>query len=333
METINKSAPMLNIEPSYINDKFTWLTNIINDNQQSLEDKRFTNFLGQHSTAFFSPLIPCFLDQLKTIDIISYLSPFAVRDGILGIYNFYLNSVQTPLKPMLIYNQKIQNFIPSTWLKKSLFYSYKSIFNEDHIRDDSNFYIIYSLFGAKQASDNYISDLIQKIYKKKTLFKKIVILALTSEDFMNTVDSNKMINHGISTLITAIKALDIPIEVKSPHDFNFKLANKSYFVDFNEFSFYYSDSYLNHLFLSNGAIPFESLNSVNKDLGLEKIQLSFYHYLEISEFKPTKTNDFIDDELFKYTSLLNEGISSTKTISPYDKYENFYYHIISKSLS
>lgn len=262
-----------------------------------------TELLGQHALPYFSPVKAAFLFQFKSIDSLSYYSPVLARDGALTLLHFFLNNPM-PSDPgiKIIINKKLSKLVPTAWLKNILTFKISNIENAQPKKRES-LILIASMFGSRQSTKNFGTKIIDQFLKNFGHKPKQIILISTASQTANDPHTQEQLLKTFSELLFELAKTGIDVVIKSLEEMKGENLSDLYFQDLNEFNFYYADSFIFHLLLSQGAKEL-LVDQEPSAAVLKIIPLSFNHQLEIEELKHETHANSISLDTFRNSPTL-----------------------------
>lgn len=230
--------------------------------QRDLRDRKPT-FRLPHWLNYYSNLTPVFLEKIEDIDLLTNLSPLVIRDGILSLsYFFHRNPDPFRLGPesVLLVNRRFAAFIPTAWTSRVAYYSVERTEDAPGDRTEiSDLYLILTAISERHCSHAFLRNELQKIrsmYGARLEQMRIHLLPLvharcTRESLETEIQSELLITYAMEIR----KQLGVDAHSVSWKEVQQSRLGGAGFVDFNEFDFYYSDSFVIQFFLNRGAVP------------------------------------------------------------------------------
>lgn len=273
--------------------------------------------LGFHSLSYYSPMKACFSFEVGNLDLITHLSPVLLRDGVLGLIDFFNNNPVPQEKTLILIHKSLSYLIPNRWLNHCLGFQYESrLENRNNIEEKRNILVIgNSGFGKKQGAQASLELLLSH---KKYLgdIEEIWLTNFPTFPKDSLRYDVELQNEQIEIAVKVGKSFSQNVLVKTPYQIEKNNVSNSYFWDLNHFQFYYSDSFFFQSLQANGSKPFAS-SLVKKSISnepstskLSEIEMSFNHKLCIYKF--ISENIGICDQAIKEmkgSSLFNRSAS------------------------
>lgn len=258
--------------------------------------------LGDHANIHFSPARSLFLYQLKSLDALSYFSPVQVKDGAATLTGFfYEHQNPSSTEQIFLVPKALEKFVPRSWHKQIFSYENKTVEVDKTIRN--KLILIVSALDEKQITLSGLDRLISQLTSDHC-FSEVNVIVMPQKSLYA---QDEVMAYQIELILRLKKAWP-HIQVKVLNDFSSSTLTEFYFVDLNEYSFYYGYSTLTEFFLQRGAKNFICPIKTEQDPFL-KIALSFYHEMHltriISEAQPNIENYF---SVIKNSSMITEEI-------------------------
>jgi hypothetical protein len=222
-----------------------------------------TSFLEPHGDEYFSTLRPLFLHEIKSIDVLAHFSPVLVRDGALGLIRFF---VRHPLPPtddmLLLVNRRLGALVPQKWRQSVAFYE-ASGNSEGEKRDlPGEIHCVLSLIDERQASLRWVSrqmNAIRDIFREGAgaapALPKLKLVVFMNRAFEQKVEGFDRKTGYLFRMLDVFRHAGFEYEFDSWQYLKSRAMPGGRFVDFNEFCFYYSDSFVVQHLLRQGARP------------------------------------------------------------------------------
>lgn len=290
-------------------------------------------FLSHHARPYFSPLRASFLFEFKSLEALTFFSPVLVRDGAMTLLHFFYKNPNPPKNLFLIVQKKLKNLIPSSWRSHVLLYDIQNQCRA--LNSNKKILFLVSSFGDRQNSLEYT----QKILKNIGLLNQdenieIAICPVSSQNKEIALIQDALTTQYSESIFQIANSFGVSPKLTTVSNLNGKDLSDWLFVDLNEYSFYYSDSFLHHLLCLQGARPY-NLETEDPAKTILSVPLSFYHDLKLYLNDSSEYSGQIQNALteFRNTPILHheEATHNPEKISFQHKicspsFEDFAYH-------
>ena len=269
------------IERNY-NDFSSVLAKKSNWMEMDFLDKKILSYTRPHSEDTYNPFrMSTFLYHFKKTEWFNFFPILMIRDGHLSILHFFYNHPEPKdINTIFILPYSARNIIPPAWQDQCLIYQIKR--DDDYVLDKAkNLYLTTSV-----SSDLYELEYIEKclqLASKKAL--PLYGLFFRHEAFgEESIDTND--NHDYTFLNKLNSLTNQTIELVDWKKTQNSDLSHSSFMNLNQNNFWYNDSSVSHLFLSQGAKPLNNktypFEKYNKETDIKISQYHFYHLEQVS---------------------------------------------------
>ena len=258
----------LDLQSHFFRDKRMW----------SLETETVLGMnllLGDHANIHFSPARSLFLYQLRSLDALSYFSPVQIKDGLATMIGFfYEHQAPSSSEQVFLVPKRLEKFVPVAWRDQVFSYEHKT-FRQTETKRDKLIFVVSAL-DEKQISLSGLDKLISKLADNHT-FSEVNVVVMPQKSLYS---QEEILVYQMQIVLRLQKTWP-NIKIKLLNDFNSSTLTDSYFIDLNEYAFYYGHSTLVDFFLQRGAKDFTNSDNAQQEAVL-KIPLSFYHEMHLT---------------------------------------------------
>lgn len=268
-----------NEETSIFNKRSAW-------NQEDTLDEKYLEFLAPHSQSYFSRLRPIFSFEVKSLTSLNAFSHILFRDGVLHLLRFFQRFPEPKgLMSKVLIHENLGSLIPKAWCEHILFYRVQA--QERFVQKENLFlHISFSQYQSDKESIKNLRMILEQVRGK--IFVITGLNILRGEDFLNYDRS-----FAFEQSHQLFAGLDIEfIDFKNSSDPLSLYQERSNFLVFNPYQYWFSDSYLEHHFLSNGIIPLQQ-----ETMSGDYVALSPHHGMVIAT--EGKKSSMIKETLFE----------------------------------
>jgi len=247
----------------------------------SRSGRNTAKFLYPHSEEYFSVLKPVFLHQIKSADVLSAYRPLLVRDGALGLLDFFLRYPAPPDRDCHVFlHADLAWTVPAAWDASVAYYRVHSVSPLD-AKQVNDVYLVVSVIDDKQCSLSQFSarlHAVKRFFADETVRYHVTFLAAHVFGKNSTErDARSRLHFEMTRAALDVFGDDVDY-VPWPEVQNRKLGASAFF-EFNPRRFFYSDSFVTHQLLSKGG---KSFGQQTPERPVLNLPLSFTHYYSIS---------------------------------------------------
>lgn len=247
----------MNTDYIYLKYLFDWERNELSDRKRTL---RVPHWIG-----YSSALTPVFLERMESLQLLDRLSPVLIRDGLLSLaYFFHRNPNPEALSSatVLFVNRRFAPFVPPAWASRIAYYALgRSCGAPSPARAVNDLFLVATILGERQCS---LGHLRERLARARDFFA-----AGERETMVHVVPlvPRKEVREDLffQYVMEIREAFGPAVQCLRWTDAREREVDGAYFVDLNEFDFFYTDSFVNHHFLSRGALPLSAGESPRSD--------------------------------------------------------------------
>lgn len=305
-------SDMANEETNTFNRRMSW-------NPDDTLDEKYIEYMTPHALSYFSRLRPLFSFEIKDLSSLSGFSHILLRDGILFLLRFFERFPEPKnVTTKVMIHKDLAFLVPESWQSNTLLYEtvLKTPSKTKGAKKDKEKLLLALTFGEREIGRESIEKLCDRILEKRNL-KEIVFLplynVLRGEDFLS-YDRARIFSQMkvFQDLLRDKKQTFIDFSQRGGLDYGDHL-----FHQFNPGKIYYSDSQLEHEFLSGEATP------LFEKVGKEVVSLSPYHGMALSSFHLTDQQSELKKKLLSFPHTYDSEPSLNREKEDY--FEIFYY--------
>jgi len=297
-------------------------TELINNKKKWLEpdylDKQYTHYSQPHTQEYHNPIgAPLFLVTIKKLEWLNMFPLIFVRDGITSIAHFfYKHPTPKNIISTLAIPKEAESVIPEAWIDHCITYSTKR-FKRDDIAPRDNIVLVSSI------SENLycLKELKEKFCEIKNKFR-LPVSAIVFDNIKLGEEFRMDYNlHNADFYRTLFEIFGSDFTINNWFSSKDVDYSNSYFYETHKNNLNFSDSFVTHLFLSQGAQPLNN-RYIEDDFEDNCKRISRYHFLKFEVATLNKESNklwsFIktsEDLLLSGEKLLNRSMQDFEKIS------------------
>ncbi len=293
-----------------LNNKSKWL-------QPDYLDKQYVHYSQPHTQEYFNPFgAPLFLVTIKKLEWLNMFPLVFVRDGITSIAHFFFtHPVPDKVTAILAIPKEAESVIPEPWVEHCLIYEIKRFINNEE---------------KSRSSLSFVSTISEHLYDLSLLKKDLINIRNKYPLEMNAIifdnirlgeEEREHYNlHNAKFYNLLYEVFDGKLPLSNWASSRSLDYSSSYFFETHQNSLNFSDSYVTHQFLSQGAIPLCGKYQ-EEEFGENCKRVSRYHFFKFSSAELKKESTIlwkkildIKDLVLRDEKLINRTIKDFEHI-------------------